>query len=495
MRAYLCFPLLIMLAGLCNGQGRNNTWLLGYNTGLNEMSRFVFDTTAYTYTQETRQMQFYGTEATISDEQGNFLMSSNGVWIANANNDTMMNGSGLNPGYFVNSFPNGLVVDYGNIILPFPGDTSKYILFHQTESTSGIPSNELFYSIIDITMDNGLGGVINKNIIAYSDSISWGISACRHANGRDWWVFTNRDSSDVIIKLLVTSYGVSSVAQQSLNYLPWAGGNSTQLSFSPNGAKLITTTYDNPSSKNSYLVISDFDRCTGSFSNTQTIQLTSGSYLWGLAFSPSGEFIYACSSGYLFQINSTTLTVDTVATYDGFISGFPPNCCATDFWSMYLAADGKIYITSGSSVQHHHVINYPDSAGVACDVQQHAIPLNVWSLRAVPNHPNYYLGAADGTVCDSLGLNPVNDPQVLDNTFKIKPNPNNGKFEILYILPQGESGILEVYNLEGKRVYRQTLPPWSTLQTPDLSHVENGVYQAVITSGGSRASRKVVICH
>jgi hypothetical protein len=216
--------------------------------------------------------------------------------------------------------------------------------------------------------------------------------------------------------------------------------------------------------------------------------------LYGATFSPSGEYVYTCSSGYIFQINSSTFSVDTVATYDGFISGLPPSCCATDFWSMYLAADGKIYVTSGSSVQHHHVINYPDSAGTACDVQQHAVNLNgVWSLRAVPNHPNYYLGAADGTVCDSLGLNPVNEPQVLENTFKIKPNPSNGQFSVLYILPQGESGMLEVFNLEGKRVYYQMLPPWSTLQTPDLSHLENGVYQAVLTSGASRAGRKVVI--
>jgi hypothetical protein len=44
---------------------------------------------------ENRKMPFKGTEATICDAQGNFLMSTNGIWIANANNDTMLNGGGL----------------------------------------------------------------------------------------------------------------------------------------------------------------------------------------------------------------------------------------------------------------------------------------------------------------------------------------------------------------------------------------------------------------
>ncbi|MBK6640573.1 MAG: hypothetical protein IPG39_04730 [Bacteroidetes bacterium] len=78
-------------------------------------------------------------------------------------------------------------------------------------------------------------------------------------------------------------------------------------------------------------------------------------------------------------------------------------CCATSFWNMYLAANGKIYVTSGSSVQHLTVINYPDSAGLACDVQQHAIDLvDYLHLRSVPNHPNYYLGCDTTLGCPCL---------------------------------------------------------------------------------------------
>jgi len=475
-----------------SGQGRNSSWLLGYNTGINEKSKFVFSSTNYFYTLETRKMPFRDTEATICDDQGNFLMSSNGVWIANASNDTMVNGSGLNPGYFVNSWSDGLPIISGNILLPYPGDTNKYVLFHQTELDQNSTYQGIYKSIIDISLDGGLGAVIQKNDTVKLDSLSWGISACRHANGQDWWVVFLQDNTDTIYKVLFTDFGIQSITTESLNYLPFQFENGSQLNFSPDGTKFITTTYDNPINRNSYLVVSDFDRCSGLFSNTQTIHLSSGSYLWGLAFSPSGDFIYAHNSGYIFQINSSTLSVDTVAIYDGFISGFPPNCCATSFWNMYLAANGKIYITSGSSVQHLHEMNYSDSAGVACDVQQHNISLGMWNLRTVPNHPNYYLGPLTGSPCDTLTN--LYESTEHDFRFSVSPNPNNGEFKIMYLLPQNQKGKLEVFDVNGRKVYEMNLPKWSTMQYVSLpARASSGVYNCVISSADKRVNKKIAV--
>lgn len=115
----------------------NNTWLIGYGNWA-VRARMVFDSTNYTLTQESRQMGFEGTEATISDMNGNFLMSSNGVWIADATGNTMMNGDSLNPGAEVNGNPRGLLLDYANVFLPYPGDTTKYVLFHHTCDWDGV---------------------------------------------------------------------------------------------------------------------------------------------------------------------------------------------------------------------------------------------------------------------------------------------------------------------------------------------------------------------
>ena len=119
-------------------------------------------------------MVFYGTEANFSDNNGNLLMSSNGIWIANAAGDTMMNGSGLNPSPFTSNWPNGIPFSLINLFLPMPGDSSKFVLFHKTLYGTLTPANSgFYYSLINITLNNGLGAVINKNDTLLVDTLSW----------------------------------------------------------------------------------------------------------------------------------------------------------------------------------------------------------------------------------------------------------------------------------------------------------------------------------
>ncbi len=493
MRKISAVIIFMALNTIALAQGLNSTWLLGYNPYPNFLNgRMLIDSNSYTLTDEYRKMKFQGTEATISDSAGNFLMSSNGVWIANANNDTMDGGSGLNPGYFVNSWPDGLLIPYGNIILPLPNNPNKYVLFHQTEVNSNIPHNTLFKTTIDLSLNGGLGKVISKNNTLVIDTVSWGISACKHANGIDWWVVTLVDNSNRIIIMLLDSNGVQIASPQLLNYNIYFRGNVSQITFSQDGKKLIFTNYDNPNQKNSFIILCDFDRCNGVFSNTQMIPVVSNDYIWGEAFSASGNYIYACSSLYVFQINTQTLAVDTVATYDNFYSPHPW-CCATTFWNMYLAANGKIYVTTGSSTQHLHLINYPDSA--VCDVQQHSIDLvNYLHLRAVPNHPNYYLGCDTSLGCPCLANVGLQENGTNDFRYRVYPNPVTNNFvNVGYILPQNKNGVLKLYDVNGKQLYSQGLPPWSNEQSIKLPKLANGVYNLRIESGDYFNSKNIVV--
>jgi type IX secretion system substrate protein len=309
-------------------------------------------------------------------------------------------------------------------------------------------------------------------------------------NGRDWWIIAQKDSSDIVYKILLTPNGIQNITTQHLGYSQFFMGNVSQITFSQDGTKFIQTNYYYAGSSHpSFIVIADFDRCSGMFSNTQTVQLTNDSFLPGLALSPSGQYAYTCDINYIFQINTSTLAVDTVATYDGFY--YPIPGAATTFFNMFLAANGKIYITSASSVQHIHEMNYPDSAGTACDVQQHAIFLNVWNFRAVPNHPNYYLG------CDTTGgcscYVGINEPSKHNFNFNLFPNPTNGNFNISYLLPQNKNGKLEIFDVTGKCIYKMNLPQWSTLQQINLPTLSEGLYQCVITSGNNRISKKIAV--
>ncbi len=486
--------LFIVSDELIFSQGINSHWPIGYyslGNDPNQKARLIFNSSSFSYQHEYRNMNFRGTQATLSDMNGSFLMSSNGVWIANALNDTMMNGSGLNPSWDVAVHPNGLLIFNGNVFLPFPGDSNKYLLIHEAKlGQFSIDPTRVYYSVIDITLDGGLGAVIQKNDTILEDTLSWGLAACKHANGRDWWVVAVHDGNPLIYKMLFTSDGLSNISTQQLNYTFNTWGNASQILFSQQGDKFLYNSGVNQT-QSGYVLITDFDRCTGDFSNEQVIPVSTGAYLWGLAFSPSGEYVYACTSTEIFQIDILSLTFDTVAVFDGFASPFPP--FYTTFMLMYLAANGKIYITSGNSTSHFHFINYPDSAGMSCNVQQHALSIDsVRHFRAVPNHPNYYLGPLAGSVCDTLGLS-IAEQGKHDFRFSISPNPSDGNFRIMYLLPQNQKGFFNVNDVNGRKVYSQNLPQWSTVQYVSIPFLSDGIYQCVITSEGKRASKKMAV--
>ncbi len=490
----ILFVLLILLRTMIGyGQGFNHQWLLGYWNFQDDKGKLLFDTSNYTPVIEQRKMTFYGTQANISDAGGNLLMASNGIWIANATGDTMMNGGGLNPGGITSNWPNGLPMTANNIFLSFSNDTNKFMLFHHTANFDGYsyPTYSIYLSEIDISLDNGKGSVTNKNQIILSDTLNWGLGACKHANGIDWWVIITKHNTDSTFIINTSSTGIQYISSQKLN-VPKSWYGVIQPVFSNLGNQFAYFVYDS-STVNSTVLLFDFNRCNGTFSNPKIIPTTFGELIWGLAFSPSGKYIYACSSSSIFQIDTDNLSVDTVATYDGFISPIGSSCCATTFWNMYLAANGKIYVTSGSGVQHIHEINYPDSAGIACDVQQHAIDLGYAQLRSVPNHPNYYLGCDTtlGCPCLTTGIEELGGHEF---RFIVAPNPTSGSFKITYLLPQNQPGKLEVFDINGRRIYEMNLPHWSTMQEVNLpKSISSGVYNGVITSGVQRRSKKVVV--
>lgn len=158
---------------------------------------------------------------------------------------------------------------------------------------------------------------------------------------------------------------------------------------------------------------------------------------------------------------------------------------------MYLAANGKIYISSGNGVIDMHYINYPDSGGMSCDVQQHALHLPCYYVIGNVNHPNYYLGAVSGSVCDSL-VN-IKENEEHDFKFSIAPNLTNGSIKITDMLPQNKTGVFDIFDINGKKFFTYKLPPWSTLQNFNLSFLKDGIYQCTISSGNSRANKKLVV--
>ena len=433
----------------------------GININFNSGSRVI--------SYVNRPMNFGDVSATMCDSLGNVLFYTNAVYIANANNDTMMNGSGLSPSFYSSSVGlNGLFVPQTALIIPRPGDNSKYYLLHGTVDDSVAYAHHIYYSEIDMSLNGGLGAVTSKNNVLLNDVLIPGrITAVKHGNGRDWWVVFHEGHTDRYYIYLIDPSGIQFQSNQNI------GSNLTsalgQGCFSPDGSKFAM--YDALND----LDIFDFDRCNGIFSNPIHVSINDNAAGGGVAFSSSSQVLYVSSTAYVYQFDLSAANIPstktTVAIWDTFYSPQPP--AATSFYLSQLAPDGKIYMSCTNGTLDIHVIDYPDSVGLGCHVCQHCVHLPAYDNFGIPNLPNYHLGAWQGSLCDTVTSTGSWQTTVGREDVNLFPNPVT---RILYATINENFKIknVKIFDAFGQEIF------------VNFSFIKNGEYLEVNTTSLSQ---------
>jgi len=213
-----------------------------------------------------------------------------------------------------------------------------------------------------------------------------------------------------------------------------------------------------------------------------------------LAFSSNSQYLYESSTLDMYQVDVSAADIQGslihIAAWDTFYSPQPP--FATIFDNAQLAPDGKVYIGTGNGTDKLHVINQPDEPGLACGMVQHGITLPTYFANSLPNHPNYFLGPVDGSVCDSLGINAGLTERGPPLKVSAYPNPSEGPFALSYPAV-GEAGVLEVRDLSSKLVRRERLPAWSTIHALSLAEEATGLYHCTIRWGQHSGTVRILI--
>ena len=165
---------LLLLNLNSNAQKETILWYFGSHAGLdfNFTPPHILTNSAMTSTASS---------SSICDPQGNLLFYTDGRTVYNRNHLVMKNGSGLNGGYWNTG------TSMSGIIIPKPGNSKQYYIF----TPSDYYNPKLFYSIVDMTRDGGLGEVILKNRFLL-DSVVGRITAVKHGNNKSIWVVTHK---------------------------------------------------------------------------------------------------------------------------------------------------------------------------------------------------------------------------------------------------------------------------------------------------------------
>ena len=349
--ASILLLLFLFKATTVKSQGEANIWYFGDKAGLD------FNSGVPVPLIDSEMDAFEGC-ASLANAAGQLLFYTNGIKVWNRNHQVMLNGDGL--------LGHDSSTQSGTII-PMPGSTNLFYLF--TLDFQAFP-NGVRYSIIDLNLDGGLGGVTStKNVLLYSPSCEK-ISVVKHANETDFWIVTRAYNNNIIYSHLLNSSGLSTIPVMSNSsiiadhYLDTIGN----MKISPNGSKLAIC-YGNTS--NSRVELLDFNNATGQASNPQIIDTGSGSF-YGVEFSPNGSLLYVTEGN---NFNLFQYDLNAVPIISSRIHLFDSEPMLTRITrSLQLGPDGKIYVAMASSPA-LSVINKPNVYGFGCEFVVDAIPL------------------------------------------------------------------------------------------------------------------------
>ncbi|MBK6731584.1 MAG: T9SS type A sorting domain-containing protein [Bacteroidetes bacterium] len=462
---------------VCNSfsQSYNNNWAFGDSCGLNFSSgEPVFFETV---------MESFEACASISDSAGNLLFYTNGEKVWNKNHEVMPNGEGLEIG----KTGGHSSITQGVTVILFSEIAYVFYL------SGGLYSSGLKYSKIDMSLDDGFGDVIEKNVGI--DSISGytqKMTVVKHANGIDWWLVRlgyhagYLDADDPLNWLINLIHGdtIENVIVQytglNMDLAVFPG----QMKFTQDGSMLACI-------RGTDLDIYTFDRCTGEFELFYSIDTVDKKGLYGCEWSPNGTKLYVSSMDlppsrkniYQYCIDCEVEIKDTKDTI------FYAENNRYLFGQMQLGPDEKIYIVnrdgndlSGYNFYNSHlsVINSPNLLGLLCDYDTTTISLiDHITFGSLPNMPNYNLGVLAGSECDTSSTSIYDDDNV-ENTITIYPNPANE-----YIIISGDINagtIIKIYSADGRVVLQEKINTTNT--KVNISKLPPGVYVIQISEDG-----------
>jgi hypothetical protein len=138
---------------------------------------------------------FGSAEASVSNSRGELMLSSSNYILYNRFGEIIENGAFLGG-------KNSIGPNYFNSTMLVPALSITSSIYHNFYLVDTITSNssnaqKLEYAQIDVDANNGRGKVIKRDEILIDSKNVESPAACRHANGRDWWIIVPESAQNI----------------------------------------------------------------------------------------------------------------------------------------------------------------------------------------------------------------------------------------------------------------------------------------------------------
>jgi len=350
------------------GQNENNIWAFGTNAGLD------FNTTPPSAIL-TDISGFGEASASVCNSNGTLLFYTEGSYVWDKNGNLMPNGSDLTPITSVNTISPTSSTTQGALIIPIPNNPDKYYIFSIISIEQGSNAGKLFYSVVDMSLNGGLGAVASGQKGIFLDSGMTEKMTAITGDRCNIWLLTASSPLLAFKAFEITATGINTTPVISvLGPGNSAGGIIGAMEVSLNGRRIAATQSGGSSGATLY----DFDIETGIISNPLVL-FPYMSSCYGVCFSPDASKLY---------VNDMSFGIcqfDLGSNNSAQILSSKTNLFACAYTHLKSAPDNKIYfISSGSTLGS---ISFPNLPGTACALASAAVSLLSGS-SAVAGLPN-----------------------------------------------------------------------------------------------------------
>ena len=471
---------LLLLFSLQKGMAQlyDQNWIVS-----DSAERFVFNNNQINKEAIKKQVDTHSFWAGISDENGNFEFFTNSFGAYDSSGTLLYNGYDLSDsameaywGYGSHSRHAGLIFPRGNRKYWFINQSFSDTYFNSTGNWQYL--DNLYYAEIDMNARGGAGEVTSKkNLLYHAPMCDKHLTACKHANGRDYWLVVNGYLDSTYIKFLVTPDAILGPYIQSIGYIYPYPFNAGQFTFSQDGEKFAGV------SAESKLCLMDFDRCTGTFSNSRTFVIPPDTFLshgvqyyllgggGSVIFSPSGRYLYLERQLALYQYD---LQSSDIAGTRKIIYMYRDSFPDGQVYDGYITPLGQILICNNITSGHgFNIILNPDQSDTLCHFIKEDSILHVFNDNRINNTSNYRLGRKLGSTCDTLSG--INEIGVNSIKTKIYPNPATDMLQVdLYTRDLDERLSFIIYDIVGKEILKKEIPLYQILVY--RGNIATGIY-------------------